>query len=74
METVRLKNWFICSQARADTPFPKRDPSLDGVILVLWRAEKVNMIRHYQIETDQPRVSLPPGLDECTMCFRIREL
>jgi hypothetical protein len=35
MKTVRLKNWLIRSYSMADTPFPKSDPSLNRVILVL---------------------------------------
>jgi len=49
---MRLKNWLIRSYSMADTPLPKGDPSLNCVILVLWRTEKMNMIWHDQIETD----------------------
>jgi hypothetical protein len=48
-------------------PFLESDPMLNRNFLFLWRAEKVYVIRHDYVRTDQPCVGLSPRLHEDIM-------
>jgi hypothetical protein len=48
-------------------PFPESNPLLDRDFFVFGSAEKVDVIRHDHVGTDQPCVSLSPRLQESIM-------
>jgi len=67
MKTAWLKTRRGWADLAPKLPFPESDPLLDRDFFILWRAEKVHVIRHYHVGADQPCVSLSSRLHESIM-------
>ena len=60
MKAARLKPQRIRSVQAPELTLPERDPLLNRAPFISWSAEKVDVIRHDQVESDQPGVSFLP--------------
>jgi hypothetical protein len=67
MKAARLKTRRGWADLTPKLPFPESDPLLDRDFFILWRAEKVDVIRHHYVGADEPCVSLSPRLHERIM-------
>jgi hypothetical protein len=67
MKASRLKARRSWADLTPKLPFPESNPLLDRDFFILWRAEKVDVIRHDHVGADQPCVSLSPRLHESIM-------
>ena len=53
--------------------FPETDPVLDLATFIYWRTKDMDVIRHDQITTYQPRISFVPRRNKRVMHIRIGE-
>jgi hypothetical protein len=67
METARLKSRRTYAAPTPKLPLPENDPLLNRDFFLLRRAEKMDVIGHNHVPTDQPCVSLSPSFHESLM-------
>ena len=67
MKTTRLKARRGWANLPPKLPLPESHPLFNRDFFISWRAEKVHVISHDQVRTDQPCISLNPRLHETIM-------
>ena len=72
MKRMRLPSAMRILMDPPELPFPKRHPFLQGKSQILRRAEKMQMVRHEQVITDQPCLCRLPRCAEVFMHGGIR--
>jgi len=65
-----LKFPFLPTVFEAELTFPVGNPYLDGELQIPRRTERVQMVRHEQVITHQPRLCFRPSLvEQAVHCF-----